>query len=262
MAVLAELLRSVGLWVLGLALVIACIAATELGRALGRRARRRFPDDDKGADGLAAAALGLFALLIAFTYSLSLSRYDARRHEVLEEANAVGTAANYALMLPAEHRAPVLHLLRGYTEVRIRLGVPHDDAKFERDIATSGRLQQQLWAHAVQVTQDAPQSLPAYRFVAALNEVNNISEARVTALRNHDPATVLIMLIGVALVAMGFSGYSSALAGARRTGALVVMAVTLSLLVALTVDLDRPDRGTITISVKPLQDARAQLPNG
>ena len=249
-----------GLWLLALVLVIGCIVFTEIGRALGRRSRLRRPDEDKDASGLAAAALGLFALLIAFTYSLSLSRYDARRHEVLEEANAIGTAANYALMLPAENRAPVLRLLRDYTRVRTSLGVPYDDAKFERDIASSTRLQQALWAQAVQVTQAEPLSLSAYRFVSALNEVNNISEARITALRNHDPATVLIMLIGVAFVAMGFSGYSSALAGAGRHGALIVMAVTLSLLVALTVDLDRPDRGTITISVKPLQDAQVQLP--
>ena len=55
---------------------------------------------------------------------------------MLEEANAIGTAANYALMLPAEHRAPVLSLLRTYTDVRIGLGAPFDDARFARDIAT------------------------------------------------------------------------------------------------------------------------------
>ncbi|MBE7218026.1 MAG: hypothetical protein INR64_06110 [Caulobacteraceae bacterium] len=260
MSAIADLLRSTGLWLLIAVLLVGCIASTEIGRALGRRSRRARPEEDKDASGLAAAALGLFALLIAFTYSLSLSRYDARRHEVLEEANAIGTAANYALMLPADHRAAVLGLLHDYTGVRLRLGVPYDETKFARDIAASNALQSQMWSHAMQVTAAEPQSLPAYRFVAALNEMTNISEARVTALRNHDPATVLVMLIGVAFIAMGFSGYASALAGAGRHGALLVMAATLSLLVALTVDLDRPNRGTITISVKPLQDALAQLP--
>src|SRR3954467_9295427 len=48
---------------------------------------------------LAGAALGLLALLLAFSFSLALSRYDVRRSQVLEEANAIGSTANFALML-------------------------------------------------------------------------------------------------------------------------------------------------------------------
>jgi hypothetical protein len=209
---------------------------------------------------LAGAALGLLALLLAFSFSLALSRYDVRRSQVLEEANAIGSTANFALMLPEPAQGPILGLLRDYAAVRIGLGVPFDPAKLQRDVAQSLGLQAKLWRQAVAVTAADPQSLPAYRFVASLNEMNNIHERRLTALRYHVPAEVMLMLIGVAMVAMGFTGYHSGVAGSRRLFATLIMSVTLTIVIMLVVDLDRPARGLIQVPVQPLIDAAQSIP--
>ena len=107
------------------------------------------------------AALGILALLLAFSFSIALSRYDLRRTMVLEEANAIGSTANFALMLPAEAQPPILRLLRDYTTVRIGLGIPHDPEKLARDVARSAELQGELWQRAVTLSNAAPQSLPS-----------------------------------------------------------------------------------------------------
>lgn len=114
--------------------LILIAGAAEFGGWIGQRSRRGATD---GADisTLTGAALGLLALLLAFSFFLSLLRYDARRSQVLEEANAIGSTANFAMMLPEPAREPILSLLRDYTAVRIGLGVPYDPAKFQRDIA-------------------------------------------------------------------------------------------------------------------------------
>lgn len=57
-----------------------------------------------------------------------------------------------------------------------------------------------LWSQATKVTAEQPQSLPAYRFVAAFNEQTNIAEARLTALRNHVPVMVLVVLTAIAML--------------------------------------------------------------
>jgi hypothetical protein len=44
--------------------------------------------------------LGLLALIISFTFAMALSRFDARRDALLREANAIGTAALRARLLP------------------------------------------------------------------------------------------------------------------------------------------------------------------
>ena len=209
------------------------------------------------ADG---AALGLLALLLAFSFSIAVSRYDSRRAVVLDEANAIGSTANFALMLPQPAQPPILNLLRNYTAVRIGLGIPYSPAKLERDIEKSADLLDRLWQQAVAVTAAAPQSLPAYRFVASLNEVNNIGEKRLVALRYHVPAAVMVVLIAVAMVAMGFTGYHAALGGGGRRTAVLLMSVTVSVLIMLIIDLDRPSRGLIEVPVQPLIDAARGIP--
>ena len=181
--------------------LILIAGAAQFGSAIGRRSRRN--DTESGdISTLTGAALGLLALLLGFSFSLALSRFDVRRTLVLEEANAIGSTANFALMLPEPTQRPILSLLRDYTAVRIGLGVPFDPAKLERDIARSLNFQTRLWQQAVAVSAAAPQSLPAYRFVASPNEMNNIHERRLTALRYHVPSEVMFMLIGVAMVAV------------------------------------------------------------
>jgi hypothetical protein len=187
------------------AIIILIAAATELGHRTGLRFRENEPRHaDLGT--LTGAALGLLALLLAFSFSIALSRFDVRRTMVLEEANAIGSTANFALMLPAPAQEPVLALLRDYAAIRTNLGIPPDPSKLEHDIARSLDLQARLWQQAVAITQAEPQSLPAYRFVASLNEANNIHERRITALRYHVPVAVVLMLTVVALVAMAFAG--------------------------------------------------------
>jgi hypothetical protein len=157
-------------------------------------------------------------------------------------------------------QGPIFGLLRDYTALRITLGVPYDPLKMERDIARSLELQTRVWQQAVAVTAAAPQSLPAYRFVASLNELNNIHERRVTALRYHVPVEVMFMLVGVAMVAMGFTGYHAGVTGARRHPANLVMSITVAVVIMLIVDLDRPHRGLIQVPVQPLLDAAAGIP--
>ena len=242
-----------------LILLAGIVGATEAGNLIGRRQNRRAPDD-KDASGLAAASLGLLALLIGFTYSMALSRYELRRQVVLEEANAIGSTVNFALMLPKAGQAPILADLKKFTALRIKLGTPYNRDLMASQVAQSNTLETDLWSRAVAVSAAAPQSLPAYRFIASLNEMNNIAEKRVTALRNHVPVVITFMLAGTAIIAMGFSGYAAGLAGGRRRYASLIMTVLIAGLIVLMLDLQRPDRGSIEIPTQPLQDTLAAFP--
>jgi hypothetical protein len=239
--------------------VILVAGASALGHHVGVRYRR---DDAHSPDlgTLTGAALGLLALLLAFSFSIALSRYDARRTMVLEEANAIGSTANFALMLPAPSQPPILSLLRDYTAVRASLGIPFDPPKTRREIAQSLELQARLWQQAIAVTAADPQSLPAYRFVASLNEMNNIHERRITALRYHVPIAVTVMLLGVALVGVTFAGYNTGVTGSRRLLPNLIMSVTVAVLVVLVIDLDSPSQGLITVPNQPLLDAAQGIP--
>lgn len=240
--------------------ILLIVGATELGGWIGQRRRRLLTGKAPDVSTLTGASLGLLALLLAFSFSLALSRYDARRSMVVEEANTIGSAANFALMLPEPAQRRILPLLHDYAVVRTELGVPYNPTKFDRDVARSLDLQNQLWQEAVSLTASSPQSLPVYRFVASLNELNNIHETRVSALRYHVPASVMAVLIGVAIVAMGFAGYQARVMGLTQRIAMLIMSLMLAAVIMLIVDLDLPSRGLIQIPVRALIDATQGIP--
>ena len=93
-----------------------CIA----GRGTGPRRAKQ--EDHNQESYLVGSMLGLLALLLAFSFSMALDRYEERRHLVIQEANAIGTAYLRTQLLDEPHRARLSGLLVDYTDNRIALG--------------------------------------------------------------------------------------------------------------------------------------------
>jgi hypothetical protein len=203
--------------------------------------------------------LGLLALLLAFNFSLALSRYDVRRTVVLEEANAIRNTADNALMLPQSAQAPILAQLRDYIKVRAGLGTPYDPSKLDQDIARSVDLQAKLWQQASALTAASPQALPVYRFVNSLIELRDVHEWRLAALRNHVPGEIMLIQVGAAMVAMAFAGYQISDRATPRIAALIMSLLVATVIIAI-VDLDRPARGLIQVPVRPLLEVEQSIP--
>ena len=94
----------------------AILVAIELGHWLGVRGGGETAGNVSTLEG---AVIGLLALILGFTFAMSLSRFETRRDAILTEANAIGTTALRARLLPEAHRKEVLGLLRDYVNVRL-----------------------------------------------------------------------------------------------------------------------------------------------
>ena len=123
--------------------IVFLVAASEAGRLLGVRAAGRGGDD---VSTLEAAILGLLALMIGFTFAMALTRFDARRAAVVNEANAIGTTALRARLLPAPHNVETNKLLQEYVRTRLDITqrVP-STTEFNAAIARSNEIKQRLW---------------------------------------------------------------------------------------------------------------------
>jgi hypothetical protein len=257
-----ELLYDIGqCWLYAVSLV-ALVGAAELGRWIGRRAKATArPEAHAGLGTIESASLGLLALMIGFTFSMALTRYDTRRATVLDEANAIGTAALRAQLLPEAQAHASRDLLGRYARVRLALGTAGADGQARSQaIAQSLDLQNQLWREAVAASAADTRSTPIGLYVQALNDMIDMHEKRLTALRNHVPETVILLLYLIALTATGFTGYGAGLAGDRERGSKLVMAVLVATVLILVIDLDRPYRGLITVSQQPMLDLIQGLP--
>jgi hypothetical protein len=243
------------IFLLGLA---AIFAAIEIGYWLGAQASVQSDDNVSTLEG---AVIGLLALIVGFTFAMALARFEARRDAVLTEANAIGTTALRARLLPEPHRKEVLGLLRDYVNVRLDLT---QHAATQVDLATaierSNALQEKLWQQAMAMAASDNGMVPTGLFIQTLNETIDDQAKRLAALRNHVPNIVQLALFGIAIIASGFAGYASGLKARRRSRLPVyVMGFLISGVILLILDLDRPGAGFIEVSQQPMVDAAASI---
>src|SRR5215510_15299583 len=178
------LLDSLPLWSLFLLTVAIALASVEAGNRIARRRRQRFEEKKEApAAGMVGATLGLLAFMLAFTFGMASSRFDARRQLVLSEANAIGTAYLRAGLLPEPMRTESRSLLRQYVDVRIAGAQPEKTAQA---IAKSEELHKLLWAQAVAMTEKERSAITSL-FIQSLNTVIEMHTARVTAIQNRIP---------------------------------------------------------------------------
>ncbi len=237
--------------------LFAIFTATELGRQLGLLAGRRQRESISTIEG---AILGLLALLIAFTFSMALSLYEVRRDAVLNEANAIGTTALRARLLPAPMNAECLKSLREYIQTRLDIArSTASSPEVAAAVARSNAIQEALWQQAKAVAANDNAMVPTGLFIQSLNEMIDDQEKRLTAFANRVPNIILMALYGVAIFSGAISGYASGLEVQRAQLPIYAMAVLIAAMILLIQDLDRPSAGFIGVSQQPMLDTAASI---
>ncbi len=250
-------LRDYPLSIIFVVSVVLIVAASEAGRLLGMRASGRGGGDVSTLEG---AILGLMALMIGFTFAMALSRFEARREAVLAEANAIGTTALRARLLPAPHNVEINRLLREYVKIRLDI-TQHVVSTTELDtaIARSNEIQEAIWQQTKLVAAKDAGMVPTGLFIQTLNEMIDDQAKRLEALRNRVPNIVLIALYGVAIVAGVVAGYANGLEARRVRLPVYIMGLLAVLVILLIQDLDRPTTGFVKTSQQPMIDTAKSI---
>jgi len=250
-------LDALPLWGLFITIVVLVLVSIEGGYRLGMF-RRRQSDREKDAPvgAMVGSTLGLLAFMLAFTFGMAASRFDTRKTLVLDEANAIGTTYLRTSMLPDRGDA-MRALLREYVDTRLEAVRSGATAEALRQAEEQ---QARLWAHAVAVGQQHPNSIVVGLFVESLNEVIDLHAKRVNAgLRNRIPGTIWLVLFTIAVLSLGAMGYHTGLVGSARSLAVLAVAVAFSAVIALVVDLDRPQEGLLTVNQQALIDLQQSM---
>jgi hypothetical protein len=236
------------------------LAATEAGFRLGRTSETRIPEAmESQLSTIEAAILGVLGLLLGFTMSMAVTRFEARKQLVVEEANAIGTAYLRTQLLPAPEGPEIASLLRQYIDARVQYGTAGNDiARIGSLRAEDFRLQGQFWTEAASYGQKDPNPVKAGLLLQSLNEVIDLEATRWAALNNHVPESVIYVNAIVGLLAAMVVGYAFGLNGKRQIFSMCVLALVITLVLAVIVDLDRPRSGFIRISQQPMIDLQRQ----
>jgi hypothetical protein len=232
--------------------------AYEIGFQVGHWYQARTPGVQEGPTGvLVGSLLALLAFLLAITMGMASDRFDTRRGLVLEEANAMGTTYLRAGYLPEPASSEIRNLLREYVPLRV---APSDRATLVANIQRSEELLQQMWSIAEAEAKVTQQGDLMSTFIESLNETIDLHESRVAAgVYARVPASILWLLVIGSVLTLGMVGYSAGLTGRRDLLSAIVLIVALGAVLALVVDLDRPQEGFVQVSQQPIIDLQQQI---
>ena len=222
--------------------------SARVGSALLRRFRKIDDDARDDFSVIQAATLTLLALIIGFTFSMAVGRYDQRKNYEEDEANAIGTAYVRADLLPAAEAVAVRTLLGSYLGERVLFYTTRDQQALARVNVETERLQRALWSAVTQAAAAQPTPIVALA-VAAMNDVLNTQGYTQAAWWNRIPSAAWLLMTLMAMCANLLVGYG---ARALKSGAglLLVVPLVVSLSFTLIADIDSPRGGVIR--VKPL----------
>jgi hypothetical protein len=203
------------------------------------------------------ATLTLLALIIGFTFSMALSRYDQRKDLEEGEANAIGTEYLRADLLPEANAARVRGLLPKYLDQRILFYRTRDERELEEINAETAKLQAALWS-AVRAPASAQPTPVVALAVAGMNDVLNAQGYTQAAWLNRIPFAAWALMAAIAICATLLVGLG-AKDSRSPSRVLFILPLIIAIAFALVADIDSPRRGMIRVSPQNLLLVAASL---
>ena len=233
--------------VLVVSLLVLWLSAN-LGAFFGQRLRPLRDEEREDFGVVQAAILTLLGLLIGFTFSMAISRYDQRKDYEEAEANAIGTEYVRAGLLPTADAARVRDLLSNYLAQRILFYKTRDEQELERISASTSQLQTQLWS-IVEARAAAQPTPPVALALSGMNDVLNSQGYTQAAWLNRIPTAAWGLMAAIAVCCNLLIGY-----GARGMGGFffLVLPLAVSISFFLIADIDSPRRGLIRVQAENL----------
>lgn len=226
------------------ALVIVYLIGFQLRKILEKN---RLVDSETKLDTVEGSLLALFAFFLGFTFSLSASRYDARRQVIVAEANNIGTAVLRADLYPDSTRAIMRKHFKNYIDYRLdyfNAGI--DEQKIKETVSNAEKESAQIWALATKLSKEPGYSDATRLMIPALNDLIDIVTTRDATRKAKVPDSIMWVMFALSLFSAFIIGYCTTRKKMNYVTSLIFMAM-ITVSIYLIIDLDRPRRGIITL---------------
>lgn len=259
---LGDWLSRTPIWLLGLWLFLATIAAALAGGRFSAWLARREPGWGKLTDSqegyVITTVYTLLGLLVGFTFSLAIDRYQDRRQLVTAHATAIEQVYLQAQLLGQPHRTRFSNLLVRYAETQLEIArMRYDSPEAERLLADDSAQERDLWTITVPAFESIKSTDFSSTFIQSVNDLLRIDAERSAARRAEIPRPVLGLLILYSIVAAALLG---AVMKSRKGYVVSIFLLGLSTLaLVLITDLNRPVEGTIREPQEPMERMLARL---
>ena len=247
---MGSIFADVDAWSTALALGLAMFAAWEFGRWHGRRLRIEY--GEVPVSKFEDASLALLGLLLGFTFSMAIVKHDQRRSMVVADSNAIGDFYTCATLLTEPVRTKLQSVIRYYAKLRFELsGRKLDEAEIENALGRMQQMQNQMTALVGQAV--AAGTPIAVSLVNTLNGVTSSHAARLAAVRDRLPASIVALLLLSAVVSSMLVGREQGSSDKADLAGTICFIVLASVVVYVILDLNQPERGLINVNQEPIQ---------
>jgi uncharacterized membrane protein len=235
----------------GTAVVLAIVmtGAWSLGWWQGRRMRKAGiqPTSGKFED----AIMAVLGLLLAFTFSMALGKYEQRRLMLIADSNSIGDFYTCATLLPEPAKTKLQAVIRKYVELRLSLAERPSVAALDESLSRFARMQGEMSALvAAAIDAGTPIAVP---LTNTLNALTSAQASRLAAIRDRLPASIVALLFLAAAVSTALAGLSQGAAANPQVAGSIGFIVLVALVLYVTLDLNTPGSGLITVSQEPMR---------
>jgi len=205
----------------------------------------RVPEDLGAVEG---SMLGVMALLLGFTFSIAISKFETRRQITVEEANDIGTAILRCDMYPDSVRNPLRADFKEYIETRIAYySAGNDEEKIKQELVKAGEISDKIWKRVALHSQKPNTLAVTAQMIPAVNSMIDIVTTRDAGRISRVPRLVLWVLLALVLISSFVLG--SDYNGKKRNKILIFSyALAMTLTLNLITELDRPREGLINLN--------------
>jgi len=200
--------------------------------------------------------LTLLGLIIAFTFSMAVNRYDQRKNYEEQEANAIGTEYVRSDLLPPEDATKVRALLKSYLRQRIAEYRTRGAGRLQELGARTANLQAELWSAVARPASTKPTPINAV-LVLGMNEVLNSQSYTQASWWNRIPTAAWALVTLISIFCNLLIGYGS---HGKKAFLFVILPIALAIALFLIADIDSPRGGLIRVQPQNLENLAASLP--
>jgi hypothetical protein len=199
----------------------------------------------------------LLGLIIGFTFSMAVNRYDQRKNYEEQEANAIGTEYVRSDLLPPEDATKVHALLKSYLDQRIAEYRTRGAGRLQELGARTAKLQAELWSAVAGPASTKPTPINAV-LVLGMNDVLNSQSYAQAAWWNRIPSAAWALVTLISIFCNLLIGYG---AHGKKAFLFLILPIALAISLFLIADIDSPRGGLIRVHPQNLESLAASLPS-
>lgn len=200
---------------------------------------------------ISSSLLGLLALILGFTFAMAGSRFENRKDNLIDEANCIGTALLRSDIYPDSLKNEFKKDFQSYINSRRDYYLlDNNEEKLKNSLKQSAIASEKLWSRATFYAKDKDYFIHSNMMLPALNAMFDSASKSNMVLNSKVPETIVYLLLCFSIIISFFIGYNSGLEKKINTKFVTGFCFLVCIVIFITLDLDRPRRGLITLETE------------